>query len=254
MKEKPILFSTEMVKAILEGRKSQTRRIVKWRPLTKGQLLNPNFSGMEVGYEFTGVPSSGFVLYSKSGSCWEQKTKAEKKYMIGDRLWVRESFWIVDCPLSLPVYLYEEEFQQYQNEDWYNNRPTEFWQSRIWIGKEKYGHKPSIFLPKVISRIWLEVTNVKVERLQEIMTRDILKEGYQSQPITEYVKPEYLEHIQNLPEEKRAFAFRMLPKDAFNEDYPTPKQWYRDLWEKINGKGSWESNPWVWVVEFRRVK
>lgn len=154
--ENPILFSTPMVKAILEGRKTQTRRVVKWKPYHEGEKINFNFSGMSLGQYMTGVPESGYVLYSRGhGGTWNQKTKPiHCPYgEPGDILWVRET-WAPARGVVAPGYLYKS----------IDNLNDVKW-------------KPSIHMPRKAARIFLKVKDVRVERLQDITGEDAQAEG-----------------------------------------------------------------------------
>ena len=175
LKERPILFSAPMVRAILDGRKSQTRRAMKHQP---GQVTG---SGRPVFYEH------GTHGRRVSPSCPYGKA--------GDRLWVRETWLNHALPGYPPVCFYRADDE---------NKPAD----RSW--------KPSIHMPRQASRIALDITNVRMERLQAITRMDAEAEGFQKIP--------------------------GLPID--------PRDWFRSLWQTINGPGSWQQNPWVWVVEF----
>lgn len=138
----------------------------------------------------------------------------------GDRLWVRESLYLVDCPTDpyWPRFLYKEEFEFYQNDGWYKKQTDRFWASRLWRGNnDKFGHKSPIHMPRWASRITLEIVNVRMERLQEISEEDAIAEGV------------------------------ML---TFTQ---TRRAVFKYLWEKIHGPDAWNQNPWVWVIEFKRV-
>lgn len=207
MKERPILFSGAMVRAILAGRKTQTRRVVKPQP--KSTSTNPPL-GAKPG-EFYVVPDAfptsatrGFVISHCESygthHCMGQKEFAEgfcPYGATGDRLWVRETF------MPMP-HLNAKAF--YQADD------------RLVGGK----WKPSIFMPRALSRITLEVVKVRVERLQSIREEDAKAEGVEASTQVEM-------------------------KDG-SPCYSLP---YQILWNQINGVGAWESNPWVWVVEFK---
>ncbi len=105
-KERPILFSDEMVRALLANRKTQTRRIAKFKPYMPGQTLNLSFSGFDLGYYCTDVPSSGYVLRTRDGNgVWNDRTKPlHCPYgKVGDRLWVREA-WTPDHAAFYPCF------------------------------------------------------------------------------------------------------------------------------------------------------
>lgn len=181
MKIKPILFSTPMVQSILEGRKTQTRRIVKDKTAT--QWLNEGFTP-----EFVAMKENGL-----------------SKYILGDILWVRET-WMYSDDLENPYWYKQNIVEEYL---------PEYHSSFKW--------KPSIFMPKEAARIFLKITNVRVERLQDISIEDVCSEGLSS----------------NLREHDACCDLR--------------DKW-ESLWCKINGADSWESNPWVWAYDFEKVE
>lgn len=185
VKARPIIFSAPMVQAILAGRKMQTRRVMKPQP--------------NVGFRIGDCHwvESGFSLWSDNGGCGCIEIKCPYG-TVGDVLWVRESLENAnDGALGYPV-----------DGTWFPNTP--------WMWKKN--KLPSIYMPRWASRITLEITEIRVERLQDISEQDAIAEGVQN---TIYWK----------------------------EEHP-PSICYSVLWEAINGKGSWNANPWVWVVEF----
>lgn len=189
MKERPILFSGPMVRAILEGRKSQTRRVVKPQRHPFGDMLTAN----EVALEF----SSG----TRSVRCPYGQT--------GDRLLVRETW----SKLVSGQVWYKADYHPINDGNW----------------------KPSIFMPRWASRITLEITGVRVERLNEISILDSHAEGVGG----------------TYGETGISLGFPGLNHEWDNKTAVEQYQW---LWESINGPGSWGLNPWVWVVEFKRVE
>lgn len=196
--ERPILFSTPMIRAILEGRKSQTRRIVKKQPHTVGEWIMQGINWL--------FPNVNPYVNIK---CPYGK--------VGDVLWVRETFSPIEFEDGTH-YRYKATFKE-------NNCLKPKW-------------KPSIFMPKEACRIKLEITDIRVERLQNITGEEALAEG-----------------ISKVDGKVIGYPFGIL----FNysnglNNYSSPKEAYSALWEKINGKGSWESNPWVWVIEFKRIQ
>ncbi len=173
--ERPILFSAPMVRAILEGTKTQTRRVVKE------------------------------AAHGKSRAC--------PYGAVGDRLWVRATCAIVGSTDPGHVLYrasgYKEECQRLRLE----NCPPE----------DQVRWRPSIHMPRWASRISLEITGARVERLQEISVEDCIAEG--------------------LSTNSREHDAEVHLRD----------QW-KDLWSAINGADSWNANPWVWVIEFKRVE
>lgn len=183
-----------MVRAILDGSKTQTRRIVKNMPRE-----------VEGGY---------FEAYNK-GNAWNWWTKDHRpslpqikcKYgKPGDRLWVRETWAWFDAEKGHEgcVYRASENGQAWERED------------------EGWRWKPSIHMPRWASRITLEVESIRVERLNDCSMEDALAEG-------------------------------VSDHDPDTGAWQNPKEQYADLWESINGPGSWDANPWVWVVTFKRI-
>lgn len=202
MKERPILFWGAMVRALLDGSKTQTRRVVKWRDLQAG--LNLSFSGLEV---YSYVPGL-FTLEGRSRNSAESRSSPTRcPYGVpGERLWVREAWRAPSCVDDLTP----------------SELPAGYSISFAADGGEQFNGRarPGMLMPRWASRITLEVTGVRVERLQAISRGDAMNEGCP------------------------------FPNMAKGDD---PRQWYRDLWESINGAGSWAANPFVWCVSFRRL-
>lgn len=173
MKERPILFSSPMIRAILAGVKTQTRRIVKGNPIPQ-------------------MPCPYGVA--------------------GDRLWVRESFRVEERGRGT---------QRYEVYFYRADEPT----SRLF---NPLRYKPSIHMPRALCRIVLEVTAVRVERLQAISEADAIAEGVVRDSVG-----------WNVPD------ICVTPISAADA--------YGLLWDSVNGSGAWDSNPWVWVVEFKRA-
>ncbi|MHB0973915.1 MAG: ASCH domain-containing protein [Thiobacillus sp.] len=181
MKERPMLMSAPMVRAILAGTKTQTRRVVKPQP---GGLLK-----LALHLARRGLPI--WFCDGWDGTCPYGQP--------GDQLWVRETF----APMTTGY--------AYLADPVWRDSPSGRWH-------------PSIHMPRVASRITLEIVSVRVERLQDISESDALAEG---------VSPDM--------------------GLCWQSGDDTPRGMYGELWESINGPGSWDANPWVWVVEFKRV-
>jgi hypothetical protein len=216
MKEYPILFSTPMVQAILEGRKTQTRRVVKNIP-----------DGSQYLKEYPAHNAMDMYPFLKPDEL--QKPDNEKNATviscpfgkIGDRIWVRETWKpeLVDCAGKAASYYYLAD-----NPD---------------AKSTSIKFKPSIHMPKAAARIWLEITEVKVERLQDISEEDAIDEGI---------------HVKYWGGDKtQPYAYRpTVPSEELVTDYDrTPEESFQKLWQSINGGESWEANPWVWVVKFK---
>lgn len=219
MKERPILFSAPMVRAILASTKTQTRRVVKKQPnpaLVAGAALVDSLWAWLSGHDGSIVEK---VL--GTGRCPYGHP--------GDRLWVREAFDPIygQCP---PDRIIEVDYRA----DWEPH--GKHWRMKDEMGLRRW--KPSIHMPRDLSRILLEITGVRVERLQDISEADASAEG-----------------IESLTGDKTIYHWNFpkpLPKHAVS-GYKTGRDAYRAPWESINGPASWDANPWVWVVEFKRV-
>lgn len=188
--EKPILFSDEMVRAILEGRKTQTRRVVKPRPdFVTDERWPARFTTQDVD-----LGRLAEVISCRYGQP-------------GDRLWVRETTK-EDVPGSVSLAIYDADYAHVMDE---SGAHAEWWYSKPVC--------PSIHMPRWASRITLEITDVRAERLQDISEQDAVAEGCRNS--------------------------LHLPCGRF------AKENFAHLWWRINGDGSWEANPWVWVIEFK---
>jgi hypothetical protein len=192
MKEKPISFNSEMVRAILDGRKTQTRRVIKPQP--------------GVGSYKGWVSSQGVWRNTQSfpGDRWKCRYG-----QVGDRLWVRETFWQGNSPTygkHCVVYHADKKIAWHEGTP-FDNPDLE----------KDFRKMPSIFMPRWASRITLEITDIRVERVQDISLEDMWCEGVLG-----------------------------------TSDELLASMWY-DLWNSINEKRGygWEVNPWVWVVEFK---
>lgn len=220
MKERPILFSAPMVRALLAGTKTQTRRAVKPQPIAnhRGKFAFTTFTDDE-----------GVESYWVNSPLWGPVRCPYGKP--GDRLWVRENGW--ERPERTPRMMRDgaDTWERYYYDaDGYTD--LELDQFREWGFKRR----PSIHMPRWASRITLEITGVRVDRLQDISEADAIAEGCDSFPGIKH-------------DDDAAALARIGPVDF--DSFPIAR--YAALWESINGPGSWDANPWVWVVEFRRI-
>ena len=230
MRERPILFSAPMVRAILDGRKTQTRRIVKPQPPAYIDELHGNDLRGRAPYRLE-HDETGAVL----GSGFQDDNDVFYKcpYGIpGDRLWVRET-WCRKLDDGCFVYNAEGNLDAsccHYRADGYHvakddgDGGTEYTKS----GREASPWSPSIHMPRWASRITLEVVAVRVERLQDITADDAKSEGV-----------EVCKHF--------ADANKGHPLDPHRVAFA----W---LWNTINGSDAWIANPWVWVVEFKKLE
>ena len=203
MKERPILFSGPMVRALLAGTKTQTRRIVKPQP------------AHSCHYEMNGSGNAALHLADAGGpNQYVPPTPRSKDHRLpcpygqpGDRLWVRET-WREDSPDDPESAIYKADAPA--------NLPSGF----KW--------KPSIFMPRWASRITLEITEVRVQRLRNISAEDVLAEGI----------------VDRWSRGNETWAA---------EECDEARAEYMNLWESINGPGSRNINPWVWAITFKRA-
>lgn len=225
--DKPILFSAEMVRAILEGRKTQTRRIVNLKGHA-GQQVPLRFKYTIAGWWSVCEGEERFITIGgekiDGGLIGSIKCPFGK---IGNRLWVRETWRLWDSksftsfgePLDPDVI--EGSLSVYSKE-YLKSRPLDYHATN----NDEGPWRPSIHMPRWASRITLEITGIRVERLQDITEEDAKAEGVDLNGpignISEYLKWPYAYHFAN-------------------------------LWESINGLESWDANPWVWVIEFKRI-
>lgn len=199
MKERPVLFNSEMVRWILDGRKTQTRRLKGLKDQTDDWRMisfYPKTDGTQYMYLGNGEDRMLTCPYGKPG----------------DRLWVRET-WCTEHHLD-------------------NEKPSDLWNAAyipIWYRATDNMNtpslipgkwRPSIFMPRWASRITLEITEVRIERLQEISMQEAIAEGVSTM-----------------------------------KGNPEPRILFQLLWDEINAKRGfpWESNPWVWVIKFKKI-
>jgi hypothetical protein len=252
MKERPILFSAPMVCAILEGRKTVTRRVVKPQPAPRQGMVNAAYCGrpelwLPEGNIAEGDPGSWKCPYGQPG----------------DRLYVRESFMVVGYGgFSQSTSTGYESFETIGVEfaaggdpstfDFLNGKPVEGTPASVdyamasrMADSGPEGNRPSIHMPRWASRITLEVTGVRVERLQDISSADILAEGVQI--------PVDAAGNQLIDVSTKHGPSYFIPPGKFHDHAARLFGHWAALWVDINGIDSWNANPWVWVVEFKRV-
>ncbi len=251
MKERPIIMGAESVRAILEGRKTQTRRVVKPQP------------------KFIGAPNVPFKTDDAN-----PRGIIDCPYgKVGDRLWVRENWGVVS-----------HTFDENENIcDWKPNRPatpiqelkfgTGYYDGHViyeadggfeWNAGDdcsietKSDWKSSMFMPRSASRITLEITDIRVERLQDISEEDAIAEGVEFFEGPLYASAESCDNGE-APIEVRTVYRDYSIKEEDNEGYNFfchAKDSYCTLWNSLNAKRGypWEKNPWVWVLTFKVVQ
>jgi hypothetical protein len=218
--ERGILFSGAMVRALLDGSKTQTRRALRLQPLDV-LPMNGDLAGREwVGLMTREPEPKGAVFRCKFG-------------VPGDRLWVRETF-LDTFGTGVEHRDQDGKLQRYAFAA--DCRPGSYGDE----ARKDYGlkWKPSIHMPRAASRILLEIVSVRVERLQDISEAAARAEGIESLHSEGTFWRDYSEP---------------MGKDVVSLTCSTAKESYRTLWVSINGAGSWDANPWVWVVEFKKI-
>lgn len=225
MTDRPIIFSAPMIRALLDGRKSQTRRILKPQPVD-GLVTN------RYGYSFP--------------------VEEARPYAVGDRLWVRENWrpcswdedstvWVeyaADKVRSGPLWGHEDFLEKICDE--MDRRGAKIGEDGLYDSAVQPRGRPSIHMPRWASRLTLLVTGVKVERLQEISEEDAKAEGIRR------IGDQY----------PGSAAFKDGPNfygvdlrhGTFSQ--PTARECFAGLWSSINGEGAWEANPWIVAVTF----
>lgn len=212
-RERPILFNGPMVRAILDGRKTQTRRVVEPQPEDAGFGRNCRVAPYCTGTEWP------LAYYERRGPCWNSSVPLRCRLgRPGNRLWVRET-WFSSTPKT-PSRV------RYAADDLIRLEDGLF--ARAVCNPPKW--RPSIVMPRWASRITLEIVAVRVERLRDISERDALAEGCERE-------------------------FKSDGSTAWGAGLVEAVENYKTLWDSINAKRGfgWDINPWVWVIEFKRV-
>lgn len=212
MKARPILFSAEMVRALLDGRKTQTRRALKSQPLDILPMEGDKAGREWIILEEREPQPKGKVIRCRFG-------------VRGDLLWVRETY------------------REHDSTD-QNGRTVEYRADRPEYVKRNddpsaINWRPSIHMPRWASRLTLRITNIRVERLQDISEEDAIAEGVEfetADPPFYYVPGVWPHSITAVEIEDGAVRS------------------YGKLWNHINGAGAWEANPWVWAITFDVIK
>lgn len=258
IRERPILFSGAMVRAILEGRKTMTRRVVKPQPHAGVDAVK----WQDVIITGCNTPDqSGFAMMR--GGVIDSEAIRCPYGMPGDRLWVRETFRVESVGTHVPVKIpYEDVGIVYAADGEKRNIHREY---PSVLSSTCHNNKPSIFMPRWASRITLEITGVRVERLQEITEADAIAEGVEPRTrekgYTIVCRGGGTFEVSSLYERGVPAVGDASPFGEVTHVEPIPERVlistsgvFRLLWMKINGRSSWDANPWVWVVEFRRVE
>lgn len=233
MKARPIIFSAAMVQALLAGRKTQTRRVIK-NPINKihwGGEPKKLFADWALSYLKTFNEETGTVYFEVQSEVDDTTTCSTKCPFggVGDLLWVRE-VWRVEKALDCdkPSEIEPHMPVDYAADGTEQNRHWN-WMHPAFAGK----WRTPLFMPRWASRLTLEITGVRVERVQDISEADAIAEGC------------------------RGYRMDTGLEWADMERWVEPEEEYAQLWDSLHGKDpahAWAANPWVWVLEFKRVE
>ncbi|MEH0194527.1 hypothetical protein V7S57_02210 [Caulobacter sp. CCNWLY153] len=218
MRERPILFSAPMVRALLTGEKTQTRRTMKVQPVLRSGVWELFGTGWSESIETVPAVTDGAVALN----CPYGR--------LGDRLWVREAIVAEELAGG-------DDGVRYLADDNWSAIPNTPEAADRWLTLFHYGQSegsrpsglrgkgvPSIHMPRWACRLVLEITSIRAERLNACSEADAIAEGSREPSLVPIIGGGWSE------------------RDV-----------YARLWEHINGKGSWAANPWVWVVEFKKI-
>ena len=225
MTDRPILFSASMIRALLDGRKSQTRRVIKPQPPQWAAVCSAIF------------PPQGLFQWSEAEhdpprplKRWPEDHALRVRFAKGDRLWVRENLWLYGrwrqegtTPKGRPRQTLDLIGKVAAFE-----KPADI---AYWGGKAGFAFRPGIHMPRWASRLTLTVTEVRVQRLQECSKEDAAAEGLIKLPATgRYVIAKGDQY--------------------FDKAHLDPRVVYSWLWDEINGVGAWAANPWIVALTF----
>jgi len=230
MNESSIIFKAEMVRAILEGRKTQTRRVMKPQPMCDG-YYEGDVHLDELSHRDSDATWAAFSVEAVGGGAYLEETISCPYGRYGTNLWVRETWAAGYCSEDLSPSQLSRQFYTHENGGfWYKADGYAPRTPQTPIGR----WRSSIHMPRWVSRLTLEITGIRVERLTEISdlgpSNDCTAEGVFHSGL-------------KIPNDWQERGFRSSEKCMFH-----------DLWESINGEGSWNENPWVWVVDFKRIE
>lgn len=231
MKERPILFNSEMIKAILDGNKTQTRRVMRRQPdaverFYRGEPTT-NTDAQHAIFRCYNNPKT----FKGCNSGWMANATYKtpfSEFNIGDRLWVRETFCygrIEENDSLHPANWY----RYVDDSDYGDGQAYPIYKQMVLdegIEHDEVKWKPSIHMPRSASRILLEITKIRIERLNDISSEDAKAEGF-----------DYSNH----------------PSAIKIGNAIGAKTNFRNAWQEIYGAESWDQNPWTWVIEFKRV-
>lgn len=252
---KPILFNTEMVKAILDGRKTTTRRVIKPQPY----FIEKVADGVNPYWRVDDIGTKGH--YYGSGLFDPNQAPEYAPFQKGDILYVRETFAVGEIACGEePDGTAAEYISQRAGEN--DIIPKEY-ALRNKIGIDDVIWKPSIFMPKEAARLFLRVTGVKAERLQDITENGAKAEGMVYTDFGMY-QPSWKASVDGgktfyPAKEQHHFGWNSGSAKGPGECFPTSHGAFAHLWDSTVNKSDldhydWSANPWVWVISFERCE
>ena len=223
MTDRPIIMSGPMVRALLDGRKTQTRRVLKPQPVR-------GFDGWDWGWSVRreGVTPGTNILWRNDAK--PLGLESYLPYQPGDQLWVREKHWCVEIEgggIGCPYLVYDDEWTDGPGAKTPAPQTERIWWGPPYDGDPRFGARPSIHMPRWASRLTLLVTDVRVQRLRKISCADAIAEG---------IAP-------------------AANSQTIDCETPDPRHGFRDLWNSLHKPGKrWEDNPWVVALTFKVVQ
>lgn len=260
MKEKPILFSTEMIKAILSGRKTQTRRIINPQPIYHhGEGKYTSFSWKDGFFALYQYPENSLILehcpYKLNQKLWVRETWRVGAWKQTGNNWDNYGLMAIDYKAGnfirkewLKAYdfdFFDKLVKQSIEEAKKANVKKDEYDYYVWNpGESPCRWRPSLFMPRWASRINLKITNVKVEKLQDITEEDAKAEGLF---FTDHGKDQW-------GNQRPGWNIKSESIKGWEKCLGTAKFGFASLWNSINEKRGygWDLNPWVWVIEFKK--
>lgn len=235
-KERPTLFKPDMIGATLRGDKTETRRLNGFEKINKAPA----------DWELVRLYNNDGLIYPVDQVSFKHKLTGTFVTIdcpygkAGDRLWAKETFYAYGQWKQRWSDKKGRQEWHFVDETWFYNKSYRYYDSPpgfIEADKKSLGwfKRPSIFMPRAASRLTLEITNVRVERLQNISEQDAIAEG------VEQIEGSWRCYL-NCPEHAQGYHTRTSATASF-----------MSLWQSINGAESWEASPWVWAVSFKKI-
>lgn len=246
-KERPIIMQAESVRRILAGEKTQTRRVLRVQPPPETVCVEPWIIDGEWETRESGIPL--FVSTERDGTNREYGCPYGR---VGDVLWVREAFRLAWTPENgRGLYYFADDSHRWQDRHEFDDG-NDGWDDLYSLPAPRYYDKPprrtrpSIHMPRWASRLLLEITDIRVQRVAEISEEDARAEG---------IEPNWAGDLAGWNPDEHGF----LPPNYDPEDYNvyTAREAFSLLWDSINGKregASWADSPWCWAISFRRIQ